>query len=103
MGLGSSGNIKYQKYECLKRGASGTLTSKKGNCADQAALAVALARAMGIKSRYVHRKGHFYGEYYINKSWFIMDTVTSKGWGHYWNGSGGLISKGYHFKGCKVY
>lgn len=103
MGLGSSGNIKYQKYECLKRGASGTLTSKKGNCADQAALAVALARAMGIKSRYVHRKGHFYGEYYINKSWFIMDTVTSKGWGHYWNGSGALISKGYHFKGCKVY
>lgn len=102
MGLGNNGSIKYQKYECTRRGARKTLSDKKGNCADQTHLCIALARAVGVTARYVHRWNHYYGEYKINGNWFVVDTVTSKGWGHYWSGSGYLISKGNSLKGCKV-
>lgn len=102
MGLGNSGKIKYSKYDCTKKGAKGTLEARKGNCADQTHLCIALARAVGVKARYVHRWNHYYGEYKINGNWFVVDTVTSKGWGHYWSGSGRLIGKGNNLKGCKV-
>ena len=102
MGLGNSGKIKYERYACTKRGARKTLEARKGNCADQAHLCIALARAVGVKARYVHRWNHYYGEYKIDGNWFVVDTVTSKGWGHYWSGSGYLIGKGNSLKGCKV-
>lgn len=94
MGLGNNGHIKYERYDCTRRGAEKTLKARKGNCADQSHLCIAFARCMGVKCRYVHRYNHFYGEYYWNGNWHIIDTTTSIGWGHYWRGAGYLISKG---------
>lgn len=89
-------NIAYVGYANSVRGALGCLNKRGGNCCDNANLMIGLARSIGIKCRYCHAKagsnGHVYGEYYINKKWFVVDTgtkSTSKYWGSHWNGFGG--------------
>ena len=89
-------NISYVGYANSKRGAEGCLNKRGGNCCDNANLLIALARSIGIKSRYCHAKnskgGHVYGEYYVNKKWLVVDTGTKsndKYWGSHWNGFGG--------------
>ena len=47
-------DIAYELYANTKKGAVKTLRARKGNCADQAHLLVALFRAAGIPARYVH-------------------------------------------------
>lgn len=92
-------NISYVGYSNSKRGALGCLNKRGGNCCDNANLLIAMARSIGIKSRYAHAKngkgGHVYGEYYINNKWITIDTGTSASknrnvyWGSHWNGFGG--------------
>ena len=91
-------NVGYELYSNSKRKALGTLNARKGNCCDNAHLMIAMARSIGIKSRYAHSKigqnGHIYGEYYVNNKWFTVDTGTTaskkgnKFWGSHWNGYG---------------
>lgn len=78
-------NIYYAYYYDTHKGAVGTLTSKSGNCVDQAHLLVAMYRAAGFKARYVHGKCKFYddGEFYghvwtqvlIGKTWIVGDPI----------------------------
>lgn len=93
-------NIGYVGYANSVRGAVGCLNKRGGNCCDNANLLIGLARSIGIKCRYCHAKsgsnGHVYGEYYINKKWFVVDTgtkSTSKYWGSHWNGFGGTDAR----------
>jgi hypothetical protein len=80
-------HISYSFYYNTKYGASGTLKYRKGNCADQAHLVVALARSAGLQARYVHVKakftsGHVYGHVYAqikaNGKWYTADPTSSR-------------------------
>lgn len=92
--------IGYEYYNNTRHGASGTFKRRKGNCCDNTHVMIALARSIGIKSRYCHAKsngkGHVYGEYYVNNKWFVVDTgVTSTGryWGSHSNYAGGTSAR----------
>ncbi|KZX10663.1 transglutaminase-like superfamily protein [Methanobrevibacter curvatus] len=69
-------NIQYELYGDTLYGALGTLHAKKGNCADQAHLTVALMRAINLPARYVaknaifdnERKGHGWANFYSNST-----------------------------------
>jgi len=78
-------NVKYKFYYNTKNGAAGTLSSRTGNCADQAHLVVDLARSAGLNARYVHgqaqfRSGHVYGHVWAqiqaNGQWYTADTTS---------------------------
>lgn len=96
-------NISYVGYSNSKRGASGCLSKRGGNCCDNANLLIAMARAIGIKCRYAHAKqgsnGHVYGEYFVNNKWLVVDTGTTASknknvyWGSHWNGFGGTDAR----------
>lgn len=96
-------NISYVGYSNSVRGALGCLNKRGGNCCDNANLLIALARSIGIKSRYAHAKmgsqGHVYGEYYLNNKWITIDTGTTASknrnvyWGGHWNGFGGTDAR----------
>ena len=70
--------IKYDKYGDTRKGAVKTLKDKKGNCADQTHLSIALLRAANIPAKYetkiVKMKGDEEGHawhlaYFKNKWW----------------------------------
>ena len=90
-------HVTYTFYLNTRRGALKTLNDRKGNCCDNAHLMIAMARSIGIKSRYCHSKGkygHVFGEYYVDNKWFICDTGTKTGyWGKYWPQGGKIISR----------
>ena len=93
-------NIGYEGYANTKYGANGTLSKRKGNCCDNANLLIAMARSIGIKSRYCHahnsKGGHVYGEYSLNGKWVVVDTGTSsssKYWNGHYNGFGGTTKR----------
>jgi Transglutaminase-like superfamily/Pseudomurein-binding repeat len=77
-------NIGYSFYYNTKYGAAGTLTHMTGNCCDTANLLVALARADGITSRYVHGYcdfssgwyGHVWAQLYVNGKWYTADATS---------------------------
>jgi len=78
-------NVHYKFYYNSKYGANGALKYRAGNCADQAHLVVALARAAGLKAHYVHaqaqfRSGNIYGHYWAqinaNGKWYTADTTS---------------------------
>ncbi|MCK9150753.1 transglutaminase-like domain-containing protein [Methanobacterium alcaliphilum] len=78
-------NLKYSFYYNTKYGAVKTLKYMKGNCVDHSHLLVALMRAAGIKSRYMHVKGKFnsgstYGhviaEVYVGGKWLKADATS---------------------------
>ena len=71
-------NIKYESYSDTKRGAVKTLLDKKGNCADQAHLLVALFRASGIPARYVHAPGHYWTQCRIGDKIYDCDPTNTK-------------------------
>jgi transglutaminase-like putative cysteine protease len=80
-------HISYSFYSGTRYGASGTLTYRKGNCADQAHLVVSLARSSGLPARYVHAKAHFtsghvYGHVWAqicaNGKWYIADPTSNR-------------------------
>ena len=79
--------ISYSFYYNTKYGAAGTLKAKSGNCVDQAHLTVAMFRAAGLATRYVHAKchftsGHTYGHVFaqvlIGNTWTVADTTSSR-------------------------
>nr|WP_282730543.1 transglutaminase-like domain-containing protein [Methanobacterium alcaliphilum] len=79
--------VKYSFYYNSKYGAKKTLKYKKGNCVDQSHLLIALMRAAGIKSRYMHVKGkfssgktygHVIGEVYVGGKWLRADATSSR-------------------------
>lgn len=82
-----SKNIDYSFYYNSKKGATGTLSSKSGNCVDQAHLSVALYRAAGLAARYVHGEctfssgsvyGHVWVQVLIDDTWTVSDTTSSR-------------------------
>ena len=70
--------IKYDRYANTKRGAVKTLEDKKGNCADQAHLLVALFRAAGIPARYVHGTNHYWTQCQVNGKLYDCDPTNRK-------------------------
>ena len=90
-------HIGYQRpmYYSSRYHAEGTLKRRKGNCCDNAHVMIAMARSVGIKARYAHAhhgsRGHVWGEYYVNGSWFTVDTgtgSTTQYWGSHSNYAG---------------
>ena len=93
-------NIGYTFYYNTRYGASGTLKKRTGNCCDNAHVMIGMARSVGIKARYCHakagKKGHVYGEYYVDGGWIVIDTGTSsttKYYGGHSNYAGGTDSR----------
>ena len=70
--------IDYEQYSDTKRGAVKTLKDKRGNCADQAHLLVALFRAAGIPARYVHAPGHYWTQCRVGDKIYDCDPTNSK-------------------------
>ena len=70
-------SIKYEKYSDTKKGAVKTLREKRGNCADQAHLLVALFRAAGIPARYVHGTGHYWTQCRVGDTIYDCDPTHS--------------------------
>ena len=80
-------NINYAFYYNTKYGAAGTLQHRQGNCVDTSHLLIALARAAGITSRYVHGTcqfssgtwyGHVWAQLYVNGKWVTADATSSR-------------------------
>ena len=78
-------NVRYDYYYGTKKGAVGTLNSKKANCVDQSHLLVSMFRTAGIKTRYVqgictYSDGtfyHFWTQILIDGKWVCADPVNS--------------------------
>ena len=79
--------LSYSFYYNTKYGAAGTLKTKSGNCVDHAHLTVAMFRAAGLATRYVHAKctftsGHTYGHVFaqvlIGNTWTVADATSSR-------------------------
>ena len=79
--------IAYQFYYDTQKGADGTLSSKSGNCCDKSQLLVAMAKSVGLTSRFVHGKctfssglytGHVWVQIKINGKWVNADTTSSR-------------------------
>ena len=80
-------NISYQSYLNTHKGAVTTLTSRAGNCCDQAHLLAALCRASGLATRYVHGAdcqfatgplGHVWCQILIGDTWVVADPTSSR-------------------------
>ena len=80
-------NIAYSFYYNTKFGPIKTIDKKIGNCVDQTHLIVALSRASGIASRYVHGKcnfisgntyGHVWAQVKVGNTWYAADSTSSK-------------------------
>jgi len=80
-------NVKYSFYYNTKKGATGTLSAKSGNCVDQAHLSIALYRASGLAARYVSGNckftsgstyGHVWAQVKIGNTWTVSDTTSTK-------------------------
>jgi transglutaminase-like putative cysteine protease len=79
--------VRYNFYYNTKYGAKNTMTKKEGNCVDKSHLIVALSRASGIASRYVHGKcdfisgrnyGHVWAQVKVGNTWYAADSTSSK-------------------------
>jgi len=82
-----STNIKYSFYYNTRKGATGTLTAKSGNCVDQSHLSIALYRAAGLAARYVSgtctfssgsRYGHVWAQVKVGNTWLVSDTTSTR-------------------------
>ena len=91
-------NIAYEYYADTKYKATGTLSSKRGNCCDHANLVVALCRAAKIPVRYAHAQGctfssglytgHVWAQINIDGVWYSADATSKRnelGNIHNWN------------------
>jgi len=79
--------VNYSFYYNTKYGAKKTMTKRVGNCVDQSHLIVALSRASGIASRYVHGTcnftsgntyGHVWAQIKVGNTWYVADSTGSK-------------------------
>lgn len=83
-------DIRYSFYTNSLKGATGTLSSKRGNCCDKANLIVAMCRSVGIYARYSHAKnckfasglntGHVWAQVYdpISQTWYTADATSRR-------------------------
>ena len=79
-------NIGYSFYYNTQKGAEGTLTSRSGNCCDQAQLLVALARSSGLTARFATgyctfssgSYGHVWVQIKLSGSWHAVDTTSPR-------------------------
>lgn len=80
-------HVRYTFYRNTRYGASGTLKYRRGNCADQSHLVVALARSSGLHAKYAHgkvrfRSGKVYGHVWalvkVNGKWYKADTTSKR-------------------------
>lgn len=71
-------DITYSFYTNSLKGASGTLSSRSGNCCDKANLIVAMCRSVGVYARYSHAQGcRFQSGLYTGHVWAqVYDTQT---------------------------
>jgi transglutaminase-like putative cysteine protease len=78
-------NLDYTFYYNTKYGAAGTLKQRTGNCADTSNLLIALARNVGITSRYIHGTcqfssgtwyGHVWAQLLVNGKWYDADAIS---------------------------
>lgn len=71
-------DISYSFYTNSRKGASGTLSSRSGNCCDKANLIVAMCRSVGVYARYSHAQGcRFQSGLYTGHVWAqVYDTKT---------------------------
>ena len=71
-------DISYSFYSNSRKGASGTLSSRSGNCCDKANLIVAMCRSVGVYARYSHAQGcKFQSGLYTGHVWAqVYDTQT---------------------------
>ena len=96
-------NLGYSSYYNTKYGAIGTLAKRTGNCCDTTHLLIALERAAGIPTRYVHGYckfssgwyGHVWAQVYVNGKWYNADATSSKN-------TFGVI-KNWNTKNAKIY
>ena len=81
----------YEYRKDFYQSASTTWSRKRGNCCCQAELLLTLLNAKGVTGlQYVHRKvpNSDKGHVYTKVNGFVLDPVTSKGWGDYAKGYG---------------
>ena len=91
-------NISYSYYADSVKGAATTLSTKSGNCCDQANLVVALCRAANVTARFSHAQGctfssglvtgHVWAQIYVDGAWYSADATSSRnelGNIHNWN------------------
>ena len=81
-------NISYSYYANSLKSASGTLSSKSGNCCDQANLIVALCRAANMTARFSHAQGcrfnsglvtgHVWAQIYVDGIWYSADATSTR-------------------------
>ncbi|MFB2623861.1 pseudomurein-binding repeat-containing protein [Methanothermobacter marburgensis] len=80
-------SISYSFYYNTKYGATGTLKYRTGNCVDHSHLLVALFRAAGLASRYVHGTctftsgntyGHVWAQVLVGDTWYAADATSSR-------------------------
>lgn len=79
--------VSYSFYYNTRFGAVGTLNAKTGNCVDHAHLVVAMCRAAGLATRYVHATchfssgntyGHVFAQVLIGNTWTVADATSSR-------------------------
>ena len=74
-------DIGYSFYTNSRKGASGTLSSRSGNCCDKANLIVAMCRSVGIYARYSHAQGcKFQSGLYTGHVWAQVYDKTTQTW-----------------------
>ena len=74
-------DITYSFYANSLKGASKTLSSKKGNCCDKANLIVAMCRSVGVHARYSHAQGcRFRSGLYTGHVWAQVYDTSSHTW-----------------------
>ena len=80
--------IDYSYYYDTQKGATGTLSSKSGNCVDQAHLLIAMYRTAGLAARYEHGTcyftlsgntyGHVWTQVLIDGVWVVGDPTSPR-------------------------
>ena len=74
-------DVSYSFYTNSRKGASGTLSSRSGNCCDKANLIVAMCRSVGVYSRYSHAQGcKFQSGLYTGHVWAQVYDTKSQTW-----------------------
>ena len=74
-------DVSYSFYTNSRKGATGTFSSKSGNCCDKANLIVAMCRSVGVHARYSHAQGcRFQSGLYTGHVWAQVYDTSSQTW-----------------------
>ena len=73
--------VTYSFYTNSLKGATGTFSSKRGNCCDKANLIVAMCRSVGVYARYSHAQGcRFQSGLYTGHVWAQVYDPNTQTW-----------------------